>query len=141
MTGTLPAAWGGNGVFPAMTVLELELDISSMTGSLPSAWGGNNSFPALSDLLLTNDADKVSKLSGPLPESWANPAAFPQLVSLGIHNCSINGICSSLHRLCMCQLTVLFAAGAHACITHDCTHIAADCKLTYSYTIALACFL
>ena len=136
VTGTLPAAWGGDGAFSAMTVLEL--DITSMTGSLPSAWGGNHSFPALSDLLLTNDKDIVSKLSGTLPESWANPAAFPQLVTFGIGNCSINGMCSSVHALHKCQL-LLLAFGAYARITHDCVHIAADCMLKCNCTIALAC--
>jgi len=114
VTGTLPAAWGGDGAFPAMTVLEI--DITSMTGSLPSAWGGNHSFPALSDLLLTNDVAQVSKLSGTLPESWANPAAFPQLVTLGIGNCSINGMCSSVHALHKWSWTDA------SCIWCTCTH-------------------
>ena len=114
VTGTLPAAWGGDGAFPAMTVLEI--DITSMTGSLPSAWGGNHSFPALSDLLLTNDVAQVSKLSGTLPESWANPAAFPQLVTLGIGNCNINGMCSSVHALHKWPWTDA------SCIWCTCTH-------------------
>jgi len=110
-----------------------------MMGSLPSAWGGNHSFPALSGLLLTTDVAQVSKLSGTLPESWANPAASPQLVTLGIGNCSINGMCSSVHPYAIVNGLLLFAFGAR--MMHDCAHIAADCTLKCNCTIALACFL
>ncbi len=128
--------------------------------------GGNHSFPALSDLLLTNDVAQVSKLT--LPESWADPAAFPQLVTLGIGNCSINGMCPAVKKLPYLAVVAagpvllgagisaacahlsmpyasvhglsLFAFGAHARMLH-CKHIAAGCMLKCSCTTALPCFL
>ena len=60
LTGTLPAAWGAEGAFPALDCLGLFAD--HLNGTLPAAWGSNMSFPSLRSLQLG-----PTRLTGSLP--------------------------------------------------------------------------
>lgn len=79
--GSLPATWGQQGAFPALSSLDLS-GLPLLNGSLPSSWGG---FPSLTALELGE-----CPLTGTLPAEWGSPTAFQQLQSLSIHDTAIS---------------------------------------------------
>lgn len=125
MIGTLPASWGGDGAFLAVTVLAW--DITSLTGTLPPSWRGPSSFPALNVMQLTTDVAQLDRFAGSLPPECSSTTAFLQLLTLEIGNCSINITCPTKTQI-LCDVVDdqnLMCAHAHS--TAECR--AAACLL------------